>query len=179
MMLDLAQETLQRLTRRFNTDHRDDGHHGEIFQHARTTAAGTPKRYIPPASAFTAFGGGGGTWTFTPGTASIVIYYTRLGSPEDGALWITFEIEDTTTSAAPTQLRLTLPEQLVATRFARAAVRIKDNGTLQTVSGWAIASTNNPFLSLQRDGAANAFSAGTNNMSVQGELLCWVREANR
>lgn len=168
--------TVPRVNQVWSTDHRPDGHHADIYQHGRTVAAGDWKTYIPPASALVA---DSGTWTMTPGTSVVTVGYTRLGPPSEGALWIVCEITDTSTSATPIELRLTLPESLILTRSSRAAVRVEDNGTLQTVAGWVVATAGTRYLSFRRDGANTAFSAGTNNVSVQGEILVFVRETQR
>lgn len=103
-----------------------------------------------------------GTWTVESGDHTLLAY-VQIGK----MMCVTFDLQTTSVSATPTELRIAIPNSKTAARTASAGMfAYNQNGTPGT--GNAVASSTT--LALYRDLAATAWSTATNTTRVQGTV---------
>lgn len=109
---------------------------------------------------------GNGTMTWTVTAPNVVtLAYMVIGK----TMTIAFEINDTSVGGAVyTQLLMTLPAGVTATRTMRNQIRIKDNGVIRP--GNATVETGNNRLIFAFNDFTASFGASTNATSVNGEI---------
>lgn len=122
--------------------------------------------YYPPFTAFTAadFTSDSGTWEVDV-TDLVEWSFARIGN----LLFLSFELDTTTVTGTPSELRAAIPFGLIANRYMSNPCILSDNGVY--APGKVRVELLDTYLRFTRaDGAA--FTASTNNTNVLGQI--WI-----
>lgn len=105
-----------------------------------------------------------GTWTVDSGDQTIFAYI-QIGK----MMTVTFDLQTTSVSATPAELRIAIPNSKTATRACSAGAFAYYNNATTAGTGNAVVS--GTTIALYRDLAGTTWSAATNATRVQGTIV--------